>query len=98
MVSVVFGLIGCMPDNVGDVTYDYSDNSYSYDVGTLLMCDDSNCSVVDDNSYIDEAEADAVVGTYRADYTSAECTAAGFFWCSVDNVCINKRTTEGSCN
>jgi len=65
----------------------YTDNTVDYGSGTLLICTDSNCSVAPKGT--DKGDADVEVGVYDADYTETECKAAGFPWCSIDNVCIN---------
>lgn len=88
-------LTGCIPD-YNKTTNDYSDNSINYGDGTVLNCNDSNCSVAPEGT--DEGDGDAVVGVYSADYSQTECTAAGFFYCTLDNVCLNQAAIGGSCN
>ena len=93
VVAPMILLNGCM-DIAGDSdssSYYTEDNSEFYN-GDVLNCDDSNCSV----SPI--GEGTVIVGEYDADYTKVECEAAGFFYCTVDNVCLNQPKNTGSCN
>ena len=72
-----------------------SDNSINYGEGTVLECTDANCTVSSDQS--EGAEGDAIIGVYDADYTQAECTAAGFFYCTIENVCMDTPVATGIC-
>ncbi len=109
LTAPVLMLQGCSVDT-GD-NYDQSgqDHSYSYvftegdrdyGTGTPLFCTDSNCSVInsddtDDNS-INKGEADAIVGVYSEDYTQAECNAAGYFFCTIQDKCLNQPVDDAS--
>ena len=73
----------------------YTDNSVDYSDGTFLTCTDANCTV---SGSSDRADADAVVGIFDADYGPAACRSAGYFYCDIENVCLNQPTTSGSCN
>ena len=84
-----------------DYSYYFLDNSVKYGSGTVLHCNDSTCSV--DGSVVgksNDEEGDAVVGEYDPTYTQAECEAAGFFYCVVDDKCMNQRVDDSSssCN
>ena len=95
-------------------SYDYSsyvftDNGVDYGSGTVLQCSDSECSVMrDDNGRVvtrdnsdnNDTMGDAVVGEYNEDYTQTECEAAGFFYCTVQDTCLNQRVddTSSSCS
>lgn len=94
----VFALNACIPDYTGDTTYDYStDNSQvDYGSGTVLICDNSECTAAP-AEYTD-GDGNATVGVYSADYNQIECGAAGFFWCTIENMCLNQSITTGSCN
>ena len=102
---VAFGMVGC-GDIAGDTsnsyetmeyTYVFIDNGVEYGSGTVLHCDDSNCSV--DGSVVgkgSDEEGDAVVGEYDDSYTQAECNAAGFFYCTLEDKCLNQRVDDAS--
>ncbi len=94
-------------DNSGqDHSYYFVEGDRSYGSGTYLFCTDANCSVTqtDDNSGNDSNntydEPDAVVGEYSEYYTQAECNAAGFFYCTVQDKCLNQPVNDASssCN
>ena len=110
----VFATVGC-GDMTGDTTNNDNsgqaiDNSYTfnegdrdYGSGTVLICDDANCTVMVDESGRtitngdDEADdGDAIVGEYSPDYTQSECNAAGFFFCTIEDKCLNQRVDDSS--
>ena len=81
-------------DITGDTyTNDSIGNSVSY--GDILLCTDSNCTLA--SAGTDAGDGDVVIGLYDADYTQAECTSVGFFFCTIDKICMNQSTTTGSC-
>jgi len=43
------------------------------------------------------AEKAAEDGTYDPTYTRAECTEAGFFYCTLENKCLNQPASGGQC-
>ena len=102
-------LVGC-GDITGDTVhndytseYIYTENNIDYGTGTVLQCSDSNCSVMKDESgrtitsgSSEDTEGDAVVGVYDDTYTPAECKAAGFFYCSIEDKCLNQRVDDSS--
>ena len=108
----VFAMVGCGDLDTGDSSsvnndytseYTYTENNIDYGSGTVLQCSDSNCTILRDESGRtitngdDEAsEGDAVVGVYDPSYTQAECQAAGFFYCSVSDSCLNQRVDDSS--
>lgn len=100
-IAASLTLSGCIPDVSGDTNNDYSTStvtdSYNntYDVGTLLMCEGSTCEVAPAGT--DEGDADAVVGEFNVEYTQAACTEAGFFFCTIEQVCLDVATDSGSC-
>ena len=89
------------------------DNSVynNYPDGTVLTCTDSNCSLsttssvsTDINGSIDADEAidaindgNTVVGVYSDEYTQTECAEAGFFYCTIEDMCLNQPVSSGSC-
>jgi len=107
-----FAMVACGNITGDTANYDQSgqNNSYTfnegdrdYGSGTVLVCDDANCSVMVDESgrtitsSDDEAEAgDAIVGDYDASYTQSECNAAGFFYCTIEDKCLNQRVDDSS--
>ena len=85
--------------------YYYTENNIDYGSGTVLLCDDSNCSVMKDESGRTitsggNDKGDATVGVYDPTYTQSECQAAGFFYCTVQDKCLNQRVDDSSssCN
>ena len=83
--------------------YSYTENNIDYGTGTVLQCNDANCSVMKDESgrtiTVGDDEAttgDAIVGQYDENYTPAECKAAGFFYCSIEDKCLNQRVDDAS--
>ena len=81
--------------------YTYTENNIDYGSGTVLLCDDSNCSVMKDESGRTitsggNDKGDATVGVYDPTYTQAECQSAGFFYCTVSDQCLNQRVDDSS--
>ena len=90
------------------------DNSVynNYPDGTVLTCTDSNCSLsttssvstdingtVDTNEAIDAInDGDTVVGVYSDEYTQTECGEAGFFFCTIEDMCLDQPIASGTCN
>ena len=95
---LAFSLVGCIPDYTGDTTthVDNStiDNSVSYGEGDVLICTDSECVLAEEH----EDVGDAIVGVYDPEYTPTECNAAGFFYCTIENVCLDQPLDTGTCN
>lgn len=87
-----FTLSGCIPDVSGDTNNDYSVTETSYGDGDYLICNDSECQVSNNDE-----PTDVEVGEFNADYTQTECIAAGFFYCTIDNICIDAATDVGTC-
>jgi hypothetical protein len=81
--------------------YYYTENNIDYGSGTVLLCDDANCSVMKDESGRTVTsggndKGDATVGVYDPTYTQSECKAAGFFYCTVQDKCLNQRVDDSS--
>ena len=109
---VALAVVGCGNLDTGDSTsvhndytseYSYTENNIDYGSGTVLQCNDANCSVMKDESgrtittSSDSSEdGDAVVGQYDPTYTQSECQAAGFFYCTVEDKCLNQRVDDSS--
>lgn len=95
LLAPMLMLQGCA-DFTGDTSHVTTTNTTTdYGEGTVLLCNDSNCTAAKDDTHF--SDGDAVVGVYDADYTQVECEAAGFFYCTIDNVCINDSLEDGSC-
>jgi len=102
---MAMGLVGCgdYTGDTSDTTYDYTseytytENNIDYGSGTVLQCDDSNCSVIGGKG---TKGGDAVVGEYDENYSPTECRAAGFFFCTIEDKCLNQRVDDASsgCN
>ena len=111
-IVVALAVVGCGDLDTGDSTsvhndytseYSYTENNIDYGSGTVLQCNDANCSVMKDESgrtittSSDSSEdGDAVVGQYDPTYTQSECQAAGFFYCTVEDKCLNQRVDDSS--
>ncbi len=114
-IVAILTINGCGLDTGDTTNNDYSGQEYSYSYvfsegdrdygdGTVLYCNDANCSVsnTDDNSDNSETDdnsdnsGDAVVGVYDVNYNQVECNAAGFFYCTVDDVCMNLPVDDAS--
>jgi hypothetical protein len=104
-MKIVLGLIGILLINgCGDITgdtahndytseYYYTENNIDYGSGTVLSCNDSKCTVLGGKG---TTGGDAVVGQYDPTYTQTECNAAGFFYCTVQDKCLNQRVDDSS--
>ena len=90
LILLAFSLNACIPDVSGDTTID---NSVTYGEGTVLVCTDSICEVAAPGS-----DVDVVVGEYNPDYNQIECNAAGFFYCTVANMCLDQPEDGGTCS
>ena len=109
-ILIAFGLVACGDLDTGDSSYTsntsdyhYTENNIDYGSGTVLQCNDANCSVMKDESGRtitngdDEAtDGDAVIGKYDPSYTQSECQAAGFFYCTISDSCTNQRVDDSS--
>lgn len=93
MAVLAFGLSGCV--SIEGDTDNSVDESVTYGNGDVLDCRDGNCTLAPEGT--DPTDGDAVVGEYNAEYTQAECTAAGFFYCTIENVCMNTPAAGGTC-
>ena len=91
LIILAFGLNACIPDIQGD-TDNSIDNSTNYGSGTVLVCTDAVCEIAEVGS-----DVDAIVGKYSADYTQTECEAAGFFYCTIENMCLDMELDTGTC-
>jgi len=69
--------------------------------------DNSDNSVIssDENGTVDEGDAqeaiasgDTVVGVYSDTYNQTECGAAGFFFCTIEQMCLNQPLNSGTCS
>ena len=87
---LVLSLNACVPDI--DNTDNRIDNSVTYGEGTVLVCTDAVCEVASEDEI-----TDVVVGEYNPNYTQTECEAAGFFYCTLQDACLNQKLTTGTC-
>ena len=95
LVLLAFSLSACISVDGDTVNNSTTDNSTDYGEGTKLVGNEGNFTVAPD--YMDESDVDVVIGKYDVDYTQAECTAAGFFFCTIENVCMNTPVATGTC-
>ena len=84
LTILAFSLNACI--DTGDTNVDNSVR------GDTLTCTDSECSLAEPGSDID-----AVIGLYNPDYNQVECNAAGFFYCTIENMCLDIPLAGGSC-
>lgn len=49
----------------------------------------------DANTVLEEGVSE---GIYREDYSQESCEAAGFFYCTIENQCLDIPLSGGSCN
>ena len=101
----VFMLNGC-GDYTGDTSSTYNESDYINDSSTNYICTDNNgtnCYTPDYSSYvsndgtIDEV-ADEPSGDFDSEYTASECAANGYFFCSIEQKCLNIPADGGTCN
>lgn len=71
------------------------DNSRKYGNGDVLLCTDSNCTNAPSNT--DEGDGDVVVCIFDADYSEMECVSAGFYYHTIEKVCLNQPIESGGC-
>lgn len=64
--------------------------------GILVECGDGDgdCNLAV-NSASENVEVEE--GVYNASYTQDQCTEAGFFFCTIENACLDQPTSGGSC-
>ena len=110
LALMAFLVVGCGDLSTGDTSnndlrseYYYTENNIDYGTGTVLLCDESNCTVMKDESgdtVTNSDKGDAIVGQYDPAYTQAECRASGYFWCVISESCLNQRVDDSSssCN
>ena len=84
LTILAFSLSACI--ETGDTTIDNSVR------GDTLTCTDSECTLAEPGS-----DVDAVIGLYNPDYTQVECNAAGFFYCTVEGMCLDQPLDTGTC-
>ena len=108
MIMAAFLAVGCgdyTGDYVGDTT-NTTNTDNSVDNSTDYICRDNadtQCYTPDYSGYIDKDGefndvADEPTGEYDASYSPAECAANGFFWCSIEQKCLNIPASGGTCN
>jgi len=81
-------------------------DTITQDKRTTVACGDGGCgdiavdgsTVVTQASNSDYAESDPELATYDETYDVGECTDRGFFWCSIEQKCLNQSLSSGSCN
>jgi len=77
-----------------------SDSNCTYTGETISISDVNNSKSdplnEDASDLIDSGEV--VVGVYDENYSPSECAGAGFFFCSIEQKCLNQPVVSGSCN
>jgi len=83
------------------------DNNSSYtttDVSVICQNNtDTQCYTPGYSGYVDSNGdyndvADVTTGEFDVTDDAATCTSKGYFYCSLNNVCVNTRADAGSCN
>ena len=87
-----------------DITDNSVDNSidrgtYIYDNnGTVTYYGPNNGNVTELADGTLEDIPDEPSGDYDATYTEGECAANGYFWCPLEEACLNQPATGSSCS
>ena len=106
MIITAFVMSGCA-DFTGDTTYDSStDNSVNIDRshtvrdsnGTTTYYSAKTPNDLTDDEIGDGVPSDVVVGDYDPNYSKEECGQAGFFFCPLENKCLNQPAYGSSCS
>ena len=101
VIASTLALVGCA-DYTGASSNSYTniDNSQDY------ICKDNkdtDCYTQDFSVHKDRngrlsSVADEPSGEYDPEYTPEECAANGYFWCSIEDRCLNKPADGGTCS
>ena len=70
------------------------------DGSVLVECGGDDCDVsvgIDTGSSSSDGADSVEDGVYKADYNAAQCSEAGFFFCSIEQKCLNQPTVGGTC-
>jgi len=78
-------------DNSVDISITCTENN-----DTMCYTPDRELFKDADGTYDDVADTPS--GVYDASYSPAECAANGYFFCSIEQKCLNIPATTGSCN
>ena len=107
MIMAAFLVVGC-GDYIGDTSaYSYESNTdNSVDNSTQYICrdnTDTQCYTPSYEGYVDKDGefndvADEPTGDYDPTYSPAECAANGYFFCSIEQKCLNIPASGGTCN
>jgi len=88
----------------GDVTINdvqvSDEGTYIYNEdGTVTFTtgDENNIEGVGTGDSDGDGIEDVEVGTFSTEYSQSECTAAGFFYCTIENVCLDQPAIGGTC-
>ena len=74
-------------------TYIYnSDGTVTFTTG-----DENNIEGVGTGDSDGDGIPDVEVGSYNEYYDQAQCTAAGFFYCTIENQCLDQPAAAGTC-
>jgi len=96
-ILATFAIIGCgdytRTDGSGNTDNSFTDNSTTDNSATDNSQGSGADGTVDANKTTDIEE-----GIYRQDYTPQECTAAGFFYCTIEDMCLDTPKATGTCN
>jgi len=108
-VALSVAMIGCAnytgDTDVYEGSYVGGDSTVT-DSSTNYICQsntDTQCYTPSYDGYVDENGdfndvADEPTGDYDASYSPAECAANGYFYCSIENKCLNIPASGGTCN
>ena len=78
----------------GEGTYVYNENgTVTYSTG-----DDFGQGDVGTGDTDGDGVPDVEVGVYDDAYDQAECTASGFFYCTLENKCLDQPASGGTCS
>ena len=105
LIAAALVMTGC-GDYTGDTehyTDSNNDNSVNYGEGDVMVCNESECSIVGspDGDRI-EGEGNFTIGEFPGESADpATCNEAGFFWCSIERKCTRTPLDDnggGTCN
>ena len=68
--------------------------------GTYIYNEDGTVTYSTGDGFTNTSGADAIVEAsdgFDEGYDQAECTAAGYFYCTLNNICVNQPADAGTC-
>jgi len=104
-VALSVAMIGCA-NYTGDTDV-YEGDYVNGDIisGDKVVCTDNNSTECYSPDYSTYTQSDGTVddvadepsGDYSETYTISECNANGYFWCSIEQKCLNIPADGGTC-